>query len=117
MNIVELLDMCKDGLSRRKFAAQIGLSPSMLTFLYNGTKKMGNKTLSCLVSRYPQYREQILSVFLSQNVDYRNDIRPDKTSKAQKWEDQNSIGQATAEFGYHNNNTCQAGQEQSRRIE
>jgi plasmid maintenance system antidote protein VapI len=77
MIVSELLDLCRGSMSKRQFAKTLGIAPSMLTFLYNGTKRMGNKTAAGLLKHYPEHRDRILEVFLPQNVDNRKSARPE----------------------------------------
>lgn len=74
MVVAELLDMCRGKLSKRQFALKIGIAPSMLTFLYSGTKRMGNKTVAGLLVNYPQHKDIILEVFLPANVQSSNGL-------------------------------------------
>ena len=64
MEVSELLDMCRDGMPKIRFASRIGITNTMLHNLYSGRQRLGEKTVAGLVVNYPQYKDRILEVFL-----------------------------------------------------
>ena len=59
-----LLDALRAGVSKNAFAAQLGISRRMLSYLYAGRRGVGRRTLAAFLEQFPVRREDILSVFV-----------------------------------------------------
>lgn len=66
MTLAELMRQLQGEQSVRAFADELGLSPSTLDKIYAGRREPGRRVIRALVAKYPERREQVLSLFLPQ---------------------------------------------------
>jgi len=67
MTLVELLDNCRGDMTKSAFAECLGISMRMMTAMYGGERRAGRLVLRRLAKRFPEKREEIMTVFLAEN--------------------------------------------------
>ena len=67
MDIVSLLELCRDGMTKTRLAKRIGISYMALMYLYSGKRHMGRIVANALLREFPEHRSDILQVFLPEN--------------------------------------------------
>lgn len=68
MTACEILNELRGNKQPAEFARELGISRRMLDYVCMGKRRLGAKTLRGLLNRYPERKDELTEVFLSQNV-------------------------------------------------
>ncbi|MGI6377441.1 MAG: hypothetical protein GXY68_04510 [Chloroflexi bacterium] len=71
MELVELMHELQGRKPVALWAQELGINRSTLNKIYRGKRGPGRAVVRALVRRYPERRDEILSLFLSRNGDNR----------------------------------------------
>jgi len=79
MAIADIMKDCQGELSNKQFSKRLGISYSMLTKIYLGVRSPGIKVIERLAQEYPEKKDAVWAVFLSENGDKGHRLETERT--------------------------------------
>jgi len=67
MDMVGLLEELKGNKDQAEFATSLGIAQPTLSRILKGKRQIGTVVLHKLLTQFPEHRQRILDVFLSEN--------------------------------------------------